>query len=247
MLFLLATEMFISHKHKFIFFHSEKCAGTFIEKSLCKALGVEEWKTAWASKEWRNGIGKNLDGQFTKHIPPWKLKKAWGSEFDEYETWTSIRDPWSQISSLYGMLTQWEKYASMQGFHANKFGRIHPVNDFKDINEWIHFSAQNKGPEKSLNIFKRFCNYHSDFGQNLIQNYIFYDDLQVGLSKMSKRLGIKEIQADSLKRKESDNGETIHCTSEADERKVLTAWSSKIISGLCSRDIEKYNFVNPFN
>ena len=240
--------MFLNHKSKFIFFHSEKCAGTFIEKSLCKIFKEEYWRATWASVEWRNGRGKNLDGQFIKHLRPIDLKEAWGAEFDEYETWTSIRDPWSQFVSLYGMMTQWPKYKSMTGHHAKTHGRIHPLNDYENINEWIHLASQGIGPKKAVGLFRRFCNYHTKFQQGIIKNFIRYDDLQNGVTRMCESLNVPVIDCSNVIRHTADNGETFHCTSEhgkvTDE---LTEYSARIIASLCSQDIAVYGFKNPFS
>ncbi len=239
--------MFLSHKNKFIFFHAEKSAGTFIEKSLCKAFSEEQWKATWACKEWENGKGKNLEGQHIKHLRPDDLREAWGPKFDLYDTWTTVRDPWGQMVSLYYMMTQWPKYASIRGHHFKMHGRIHPLNDYENINEWIHLASQGVGPRKAVMIFRRFCNYHTKFQNGLVKNIIRFDDLQTGVSKMCETLKIREINCKNVVHKIADNGETFFCTSE--HRRVteeLTEYSAKIIASLCSRDIQEFGFKNPF-
>ena len=235
--------MVISHKHKFIFFHAEKCAGTFIEKRLCEVLEEPEWKTAWASPDWGNGVGKNLEGQYIKHMRPSQLKALWKGRFADYETWTSVRDPWGQYISLYYMMTQWPKYASIEGFHAKKHGRVHGMNDYKSFNEFIRCASLGIGPKGAVGLFDRFKNYNTQFAEGLIQNYIRFDKMQDGLNEFCRRYGLSRIDANNKKTHVADNGETYDCTSrhgtideEYDNHGFLT------VQQTCKQDINKFGF-----
>ena len=108
--------MIISHKHKFIFIHIPKCAGTSITHSLVHNLYLKS-----ADKdEWRfNGVDKKLAQIFKEHPEEGNCNKLNQHEkfysvkqffiknqldINEYFKFSFVRNPWSRIVSsfIYG-------------------------------------------------------------------------------------------------------------------------------------------------
>ena len=76
----------ISHKHKFIFVHIDKTAGSSIEKTLDPSL-----------KEYKSGY-TNFKG---KHYSAKTLSEKFPSEFKEYFKFSFVRNPFEREVSLY--------------------------------------------------------------------------------------------------------------------------------------------------
>lgn len=105
--------MIISHKHKFIFIHIPKCAGTSVTHSLVHNLYLESPN----KNEWRfNGVNKELaqifkehpeEGncdQLNQHEKFYSVKQFFiENELDinEYFKFSFVRNPWSRIVSTF--------------------------------------------------------------------------------------------------------------------------------------------------
>ena len=71
----------ISHKHKCIFVHIPRTAGTYIERLI---VGGDWWK-----KERR-----------TKHLLAGQARRKYAEHWDEYFKFSFVRNPWSRMGSL---------------------------------------------------------------------------------------------------------------------------------------------------
>lgn len=101
--------MIISHKHKFIFIHIPRTAGTRISKSLCESMGVGNWKKfigepeklidpvsgTEESDETTRWIGK-------KHIKAIDLRNELDDKvWDSYFKFAFVRNPWDRSVSTF--------------------------------------------------------------------------------------------------------------------------------------------------
>ncbi len=84
----------ISHKHKCIFVHIPRCAGTSMEYALVK----QDW---WS-----------IDRE-TKHILASTAKKLYGEHWDKYFKFSFVRNPWDRMVSL-------AKFPLMSGISISK-------------------------------------------------------------------------------------------------------------------------------
>ena len=98
--------MIISHKHKFIFSKPRKVAGTSVEVALSQYCGPEDVITVnVASKDIDEvsytDYARNWDG-FFNHIKPARIiKKIGRKQWDDYFTFTIVRNPWDMVVSRY--------------------------------------------------------------------------------------------------------------------------------------------------
>ena len=76
----------ISHKHKFIFIHIPKCAGTSIEQSLFGKVYVE-WDQE--RKIWK------------QHATASQIREYYCENYNNYYSFTFVRNPWDKIVSDY--------------------------------------------------------------------------------------------------------------------------------------------------
>lgn len=81
----------ICHKHKTVFIHIPKTAGTSVEAMF----GFVKIKNQNFFKE------MGVEG---KHWNAKQIKEKYAGYFDEYFKWTIVRDPWEREVSLYNMM-----------------------------------------------------------------------------------------------------------------------------------------------
>lgn len=245
--------MFIDHKRKFVFFHLEKTAGTFIENKLCEILGVENWRCDWASHEWQNGKpNKTLEGQFTKHLMPKQLFWRWGKErFDDYFKFACVRNPWDLWVSYFSMCRQWEKFASVDGHQYRTTGRIHCLNDFVNFDDFVlkMHNFENQSPAKKQ--FDKLSNYQTKFlgfknrvnEPVLVDKLIKFESLQQNLDDVCETLDLEKIDTNDKTTKSRNNGETKNCSSKhGSARDEIGLEASNVIARVCQNDIGNFGF-----
>lgn len=248
--------MFVSHKHRFVFFHIEKTAGSHIERELCRVLDEDHWRCVWGSEEWGNlNKQKPADGQHTKHLGPKQLAGRWEKgQLDDYFKWAVVRNPWSLCLSYYSMMTQWPKYASVQGFHCGKHGRIHPLNDYKDFTEFVELGGVGQGPAPARNYLTsklsnpctRFlCGSVDPDLPVLVDHVAHYEDLQEEMDKITKQIGIPSLDMQTRKQQLCDNGEPFDCSStHRTPEEAYTAKTAAIVGRLNTIDCKRFDYMD---
>ena len=96
--------MIVSHKHKFIFIHIPRTAGTRVSKSICKRIGVKNWKKfiGEPSSLIEGKVEENGEWVGNKHIRAKKLKKLVGGKvWKSYFKFSFVRNPWDRAISVY--------------------------------------------------------------------------------------------------------------------------------------------------
>lgn len=103
--------MIISHKHKFIFIHIQKCAGTSITYALNKYLGEQDLVLGCTPEgEELSAIWGKTKGLY-KHVNSANAKGILGNKiWNEYFKFSFIRNPWDLVVSTYHwwLETSWD-------------------------------------------------------------------------------------------------------------------------------------------
>ena len=94
--------MIISHKHKFIFVHIHKCAGTAIGKALLPHLGEGDVAYGYSPELEIASRESKEKGGLWKHSLSWEIEEQVGKEvWDDYFKFSFIRSPWDIEVSLF--------------------------------------------------------------------------------------------------------------------------------------------------
>ncbi len=114
--------MLISHKHKFIFLHPNKCAGTSIGRSLIPHLGPEDIILGYTEQGEKYSVGLRKTKLIWKHCEADRVKEL-VFHWDYYFKFTIVRNPWARVVSSY----HWRK-------------KKHYINENKSFNEFVRNS-----------------------------------------------------------------------------------------------------------
>lgn len=235
--------MIVCDKRELIFFHIPKTAGSFIERSLCKQLGISAWETEWFS-----------DNTYMKHMKPKMFYKRF-PEKKHYATFSCSRNPWDYALSFYSMLTQWPKFASIRGHEMINKGRIHPMNDFADFNEFIEAAYEGVGPEQPVrrlrdtlsNPITRFLTKGkvTKDAKLWADHIIRFENLQDDINRIFPQIGLEPIDCnvrDSSIPKNAD--EPKDCSSKHDHyTEVYSDKAREIIRELNHVDLSRFNYA----
>ena len=97
--------MIISHKHKFIFFHIPKCAGSSIFYSLCKNLKYHDSESRAIVNDdiaiLATNNSKASNSVISQHISFRNLNSCLNINLDDYYKFCFVRNPWDRVVSYY--------------------------------------------------------------------------------------------------------------------------------------------------
>ncbi len=103
--------MIVSHKHKFIFIHVTKCAGTSITYALAPYLGENDLVLGCTSEGEKLNEEGIRSGGLQKHSTALAVRKVLGERvWDSYYKFAFVRNPWDLLVSTYywWQTTQWD-------------------------------------------------------------------------------------------------------------------------------------------
>lgn len=178
----------ISHKHKYIFIHIPKCAGTSIEKMLlCHEHVSCDWDHKFPLKTLSNKDKHEykLDIDDQQHVPldsfPIKTQQ-------DYFCFTVVRNPWSKIISswLYHKKVKKDTYDLKQFIISNQAFPYHQdiqssfinnnidvvcrfetiARDFKQIQEKLNINTQL--PHSNKLNHKHYTEYYDDETREIV-------------------------------------------------------------------------------
>ena len=173
--------MIVSDEHQFIFIHIPRTAGTSIERSLCEAMGIENWCSfIGESREVVRSFGeldkipdlyddphrKKYEG--AKHLRAKELKRLVGqSVWESYFKFTFVRNPWGRSLSSYRKMRKGMHPAKRILFPDTKFFFNQGLKVKYDLlrrsgAQQIDFIADEKG-EIIVDFVGKFEDVHGDF------------------------------------------------------------------------------------
>lgn len=122
--------MIISHKHKFVFIHIPKCAGSSIRRRL---LELDPDAESYWDREWDHRLGRYVD---CAHMPLADLvvRPELTGPLQEYFVFTVIRNPYSRFRSA---LAEYRKDNPSETIETI-LGRLSPTNIRHNVC-FIHF------------------------------------------------------------------------------------------------------------
>lgn len=203
--------MIISHKHKFIFLHAPKTAGTSIEIALSRHCGKEDvitrnlrYTPGWDSDEYTL-VSQNSEG-YTTHMDAESVKEKVGKEvWDSYFKFTVARNPWDYCVSRF----YWDG-VFMQGNHASELGKadrifsnlLNPKAYAFALREMYIFAKgkmEGKSREHNFDFFVKNSTwsyisndkyYFMWDGSASCDFYIRFEELEEGYKEVCNKIGI---------------------------------------------------------
>lgn len=217
--------MLLSHKHKFIFIHIFKTAGTSVSSQLAYHSRVIDFLAygSWPTVKLVNIFnvvmkrkGMELLTGFKKHATALDIKNALpDSLFHSYFKFAFVRNPWDLCVSLYFYLRQNPK------LHDSKLANNLNFIDF--IKVYIE-----KKPQKQIDFI-------ADENGHIIIDYIGkYERLQNDFNEIMNQIG---LNAEPLPQKNISKSRPNH-----DYRGYYNDDTTELVGHYFHSDIEKFNY-----
>jgi len=215
--------MRISHKYKFIFFCSPKTASESIRKLLTPYSDV--LSTVYKERTSENPFYSHMSPYETEYI---FKKKGW--DFDAYNKFVFVRNPWARLVSLYIMIIESEKC---------------PEKDNKsDFLNWL-YTIKTYGSGGGGDDSKRWRkygtysldNYTSDnHGKILVNRVLKLENIKHELIPFLKELGLPDIENINVPYI-NNRAKKYHYTD------YYTKEAEQYIEKLYSYDIKTFNYI----
>ncbi len=172
--------MLISHKHKFIFIHIQKTAGTSISSAL-NPLCEESYPSM-------------------KHWSAVKIKEKFGSNiWNEYFKFTFIRNPYERLFSWYNMIDKSRGNPGPNIFHSYIQKNIHSFSSF--IMDDKNFQGIHKLPPQRVSQFKKI----SENGRVIVDFIGRYENINEDFSYICEKINIPEPILPHVNKFDHDN------------------------------------------
>lgn len=194
--------MRLSHTHEFIFFSNPKTGSESVRKLLdpySDVAGVPMWQ-------------RTEEQPFYTHIKPVEVREILnerGFDYDEYFTFTFVRNPWARMVSLYEMIFGDRREYGLTGrlpkLVRNAL-RIHPSP--AGFRKWLR-SVRPYGPgaggpsDQRWRVYGTYNiqHYAGDGEGNLIVDQIIrLEDINIALPRLLSEIGLPESAGRSVPR-----------------------------------------------
>lgn len=210
--------MIISHRHKFIFIHIYKVAGTSVSHAL---RPYASWPCESAVTKLMQRVGYLPSAQqFSDHVSARELKAQLSSKmFETYYKFAFVRNPWDWQVSLYQYILKNPKHRQ----HEN----VIKMRGFEDYLRWQLARSQHK-PWSSQK------NFVTDTDGNLIVDYVGrYETLNDDFATVLDHLGL------------SARLPHLNKTKAVDYRDYYTPKTSQMLFDYYRADIEMFGYQPP--
>lgn len=209
--------MIISHKYKFIFTTPRKVASSSIQIALAKHCGPDDIITPMFYKKSVDGEGvqpidyaRNFDGYFN-HMKPYRIKQKIGRDvWDEYFTFSVVRNPWDMLVSRYfwikkgappntGVLGALKKIARSP-LNIDKYGLlVHAI--------WRELSGKHLKPDDSFEVFMKklpsnisnTAHYFDSRGNENLDFVLRFENLDEDYKTLCEKIGVPHEPLPKLK------------------------------------------------
>lgn len=177
--------MLISDRHRFIFIHNPKCAGTSIFKALlpysnfmCRFAKAEGHRMAQVNYYIRKIFGESrLLSSFSYHITASELRNAVGEKnWNSYYSFAVVRNPYQRLLSNYHFISRRENHALREYYLERPTFRDYVLKI--ESMPWHDFQHH----------------YLTDQGKIMVKKVIRFEELESGFSEVLKEIGLPEIR-----------------------------------------------------
>ena len=217
--------MIISHKHKFIFIHSPKCAGSSIEVSLASVCDKgdligpvtseglpDDYEHPNTFEEHQEETGGIYNGMCAEEIKNYIGDDIW----NEYFKFSVVRNPWDRAVSSWHWRNRSTSHNLVGYLRADE-------NNPKSFMHWLL-------KEPVLSISKQL-----QIDEKFDINYLIpYENLSVGYKEVCDKLNIKPIDLPRAKSGYRDNKIPYH--------RFYNSVSRNIVSKIYKDDIDNFEY-----
>jgi len=227
--------MILSHTHKFIFIANGKTGTSSIETALERYQEGEEFEVG-------------IERLYTpRHVPPVVLREQLGAKiWDEYFTFTFVRNPWDWFVSQYfwnhkpGPISKkklvLDPFTTFQEYQrkSEKWALLKDLDQFspEDIHETYELLRQYRGIYQADSLFQYHYVYSPE-GNELIDFVGRFENINSDFQLIAERIGIDV----SLPHRNS--------TSHRDYRAYYTPETVGLIETIYKKDIAAFDYARP--
>lgn len=162
--------MIISHRHRFIFIHLHKCAGTSVTRGLLPVLGDGDLAFGCTPELEDRSQASRANGGLHKHSRASEIRARVGEDvWRRYLKFTVVRNPWDLVLSKYYWWhktpADWDERAAMRkGAIMNLTFRefvlgLGPAHAYCD---WLISDTESSAPRVDMDFVARFENLAQD-------------------------------------------------------------------------------------
>lgn len=217
--------MIISHKHKFIYIHPHKCAGSSITETLVPYLGDEDIVVGVTN----DGESLNADnGKWHnfKHASVSRIKHAVGDEvWANYFKFSFVRNPFDRCVSWYFWLLQHSKKADLEWKELKEIRGM-------SFEEFIASAILTPKDEGWLKTWFKFSGMLCKEGTPQTNFIGFYETLQRDFDKVCDMIGIERKKLCKVNTTKRDSHGSYYSKKSID-----------LVSEFFSDDISMYNYT----
>ena len=171
--------MIISHKHRFIFVHVNKCAGTSITRALFPHLGADDVVLGCLPEQEKLHAESKKNGGLEKHSTAGHIKSMLDADiWQNYFKFAFVRNPWDRLVSSY----HWVLNSKWDDGH----GRMQAVREAADFEEYVLSPYCNR---------RNCMDYLADDNGEILVDFIGrYENLAADFSEVIGRSGMPAVK-----------------------------------------------------